>query len=188
MEQIAMEWLPPEQYRILKQIQIVGNRNGSDVELGRIFYKRRFSSDYNLQKQADADKEKKNALDKHIFGWPKQENYPVDYIDLMIISAVRDQFPNSNTRSDTMFHTFDLEKLQVYKRRLVYPSLICFSPDLSDLQDIYDLPEKAKEGFKAVANIYSYYNTEDLKNQVFFGTYDINGQPVRQSLLKVEFE
>jgi hypothetical protein len=188
MEQIILQWLRPEQYRILKQIILLSDRNGIEIELGRIFYKRTFRNSYNLKKQGDEDAKSDNPMAKFMGEYPKQENYPVDEVDVMILGAVRDQFPKSITRSDTRFHDLDVEKLESFKRRNVIPAVMYFYPDLSSIYDIYNLPETARNGFKANVNIYSYSNSEILQNQVFHATFDLNAHFSGHNLKAVEFE
>jgi len=188
MEQIILQWLRPDQYRILKQIILLGDRSGVEIELGRIFYKRSFRNNYNLRKQGEEDAKSGNPMMKFISEYPRQENYPVDEIDVMILDAVRQQFPKSITRSDTMFHDLDEEKLALFKRRNVIPSAMYFYPDLSSIFDISDLPQDARNGLKANINIYSYSNSEVLQNQVFHATFDYNSHFVKDNLRNVEFQ
>ncbi|HEY4063878.1 MAG TPA: hypothetical protein VGM30_18350 [Puia sp.] len=183
-----LQWLRPEQYKILKQIILLGDRNGIEIELGRIFYKRTFRNNYNLKKQGAEDAKSDKPMAKFIGEYPKQENYPVDEVDVMILGAVRDQFPKSITRSDTMFHDLDIEKLKKFKSRNVIPAVMYFYPDLSNIYDIYDLPETARNGFKANVNIYTYSSPEILQNQVFHATFDLNDHFSGHNLKTVEFE
>lgn len=166
METITIKWLSPDEFRILKRIVIIGDRNSSEVELGSIFYTRELTDDYAFKKPMQEDES--DQISRIMSGYPKQENYPNDELDEIIIEAIRKSFPKSIVQNDTILFTVDLDKLQVMKRRNIAPAVMYFSPDFSHF---YDLARYVGKEFKAPAlpvNIYTYYNTETLSGQVFY--------------------
>lgn len=188
MKQIDIEWLDAGQYRILKEIIIFGTRGENDVELGRIFYKRKLANSYCLKASEDKAESNLASLEKCLHGYPNQDNYPADKIDEMIFSAVCDQFPRSVTRSDTFLHAADVERLQILKQVNVVQCPMFFTPGIWRMNEIYNLPEGAKQGFRADINIYTSYDSKVLQNHVFNAKFDLKDRHFLGGLKNIEFE
>lgn len=186
METITIKGL--DDPKILKQIIIISDKNGFEIELGSIFYTRPFSQDYNLIKQSQENEKESDPINRLLQEYPKQKNYPEDEIDLIISDSVRKAYPKSIVRNDTILFSIDLEKLKVLKTRNVIKSSMYFSPEFSKVSNFYDYVGKE---FKAPAvniNIYSYYKSEFLKEEPFFANYDATNPNTLEKLSIVTFE
>lgn len=177
-----------DQVRILKQIIIVSDRNNTETELGSIFYKRLITPRYNLAKQAEADKAEKDQFAKFFGDSPQQENYPVDEIDKMIISAIKRNYPKSILRNDLILFNTDLEKLSILKNRNAIRSKIFVSPEFTLGEDLSKYVGKNFSAPLINLNIYTYQNPNSLEGVVFYGTYPLDRETEIENLSNVEFE
>ncbi len=188
METTTIKWLDVSELRILKQIILVSDRNNNEVELGSLFYTRPLSEDYSLIKQQQDDEKTADTLSKFLQEYPKQKNYPEDEIDVMILNAIKRQYPKSIVRNDTIFFNVDIEKLRILKNRNVIKSTIYFSPEFSHISNIHEYVGKEFKAPEIDIAIYSYYNPESLQGQLFYANYDITNPTILDKLATAYFE
>ena len=153
-----------------------------------MFYTRPLTEEYNLIKQQQEDEKTTDKLSKFLQEYPKQKNYPEDEIDLIILNAIKRQYPKSIVRNDTIFFNVDLEKLRVLKNRNIIKSTIYFSPEFSNIYNIYDYVGKEFRAPKIDINIYSYYNAESLEGRLFYANYNVANPAILDKLATVNFE
>ncbi len=188
MEERTIKLLEDGELKILKRIVIISDRNNVETELGSILYTRPLTKDYNLKKQQEEDKSKPNIIDRLFQEYPKQTNYPEDEIDVIILAAIKNAFPKSILRNDTIFFNLDLEKLEVLKNRMVLKGSMYFSPEFSNISNIYQYVGKQFKAPRVSLNIYSYYKPEFLEGIIFYATYNAENEKVLDLLKSVQFE
>jgi hypothetical protein len=188
MESRPITGLGLDQQRILKQIIIVTDGHYNEIVLGSIFYKRRASPDYNLMKQAEADKIETDRFAKYFGDYPRQENYPADEIDTMILAAVKRQYPKSILRSDLILFNVDLEKLALLKNKRIVGSQMYFAPEFSLGSDLLKYVNKSFSAPTINFNIFTDQNLTLVEGLVFFGNYPVDNEPLIEMLSSVEFE
>lgn len=188
METTNLKWLEKDKFKIIKQIIIVSDRNNIETELGSILYTRPITKDYNFINQNAEDKQESNQINRLIQGYPKQKNYPIDDIDIIIFDAIRGTFPKSIVKNDSLLFNVDFDKLAVFKRKNVIKSVIYFFPEFSNIHNIYDYCGMEFKASKLVVNIYSYNKPKFLEDQIFYANYDAQSQTILENLNSVHFE
>lgn len=188
MEERILKWLDENEMRILKQIIIVSDRQNGETEIGSIVYTRPLSPTYNLSKQKEEYKKAENSLDRLFHEYPKQENYPVDRIDEIILTSVKKSYPKSIVRNDKILFNVDLEKLKRIKNKNVLNSSIYFAQEFSNITNFSEFAGKEFKALKIDIKIYSYYRAEYLDGQIFYANYNIQEQNILNDLKTVIFE
>ncbi len=174
--------------KVLKRIIIISDRKNGETELGSIIYTRPLTETYNLKKQQEEDEKNTNSIDRLLHEYPKQKNYPHDRIDEMILESIRNAYPKSILRNDTILFNVDSEKLNIYKKRIVIPASIYFSPEFSNVGNFYDFIGKEFRAPKIKVNVYSYYKPEFLEGQIFYAMYKSSEENILNDLKTVKFE
>lgn len=177
-----------DQQRILKQIIIIADGNYNEIILGNIFYMRQATPNYNLAKQAEADKVETDRFAKYFGDYPRQENYPSDEIDAIILAAVKKQYPKSIVRNDLILFNVDLEKLAVLKNKRIVNTKMYFAPEFSLDDDIAKYANKTFSAPMISLNIYTDQSLSLVECLAFFGNYPVNNEPITKELSLVEFE
>lgn len=180
--------LNPEQQGILKQIIIVGQGDYNEITVGSLFYKRPFSSTYNMAKQAEADNKEEDRFARYLKGYPQQENYPEDIIDSIILDAVKRQYPKSFVRSYLLLFNVDLENLATLKNKRRVESHIFLMPTFSEPSDINRFVGKEFSAPVISVNIYTDYSTDRVTAVNFFGNYPAESDHMIKLLDSVTFE
>ncbi|TWR24791.1 hypothetical protein FPZ43_18010 [Mucilaginibacter pallidiroseus] len=187
MEPTTITWLTADQIKILKYIVVVSDRNNQEIELGIIIYTREFNEQYNLIKQGEEDKTETDTFARLLGEYPKQKNYPCDDADLIILNAVRKQYPKSFVRNDTLFFNVDLEKLKVLKNRNVIQGAIYFSPEFS-YTDIFKHVGQSFPAPRIDFNFYTNYGTQHVPVPFFYANYPAEDQKVLTVIGQIAFE
>lgn len=187
MEEKILKWLDINDLKILKQIIIISDKPNGEFELGQVIYTRPLTTEYNLKKQEEEDKTT-NSLERLLQEYPKQKNYPNDRIDEIIFDSIRKTFPKSILRNDTIFFNVDEEKLSLLKNKNVIKSAIFFSPEFSDIVNVFDYAGKTFKATQIAINIYSYYKTDLLEGRIFYANYNVTEENVLDRLNTVKFE
>jgi len=187
MEHTILQWLTADQFKILKQIIIISDRNNQETELGSIFYTRPFSDHYNLIKQQEEDKLETDLFAKFFQEYPKQQNYPYDQADIILLDAIKNRYPKSIVRNDTLLFNTDLEKLVVMKNRNIVPATMYFSPEFSNT-DIFLHAGKQFPAPRIGFNIYTYHNIDELQSPIFYAKYPAEDQKVLNLFSTIHFE
>lgn len=159
--------LPVNEMKIIKQVNLViQNRNEIDITAGIILYEREFSDTYRL-------KEKKNNEKDffHFSTYPKQKDYPNDDLDVLILEAIKTDFPKVQFKSDLLFSSADVEHYNNLTKRPSETADLTFIPDFSGI-DISQLPRTTFYGFRKKINIYVNGSSEVIKNRIFKGHCD----------------
>ncbi|WP_426327773.1 hypothetical protein [Pedobacter sp. R-06] len=183
METKTLEWLQTGQFRILKHIVVIADRNHNEIELGSIFYKREFTSEY---KMTETEENETDPILKLLDGL-KQKNYPSDAADHIILEAIKKQYPKSYVRNDTLFFNVDLEMLTVLKNRNVVAGKLYFVPEFSNT-DIYRYVGKSFPSPKIGFNFYTYYNAGAMHAAYFSANYPAENPGVLDLFQTIEFE
>ena len=184
MEVKTLKWLDISEMKILKQIIIISDRQNGESVIGRVIYTRPLTVDYNLKKQQKEESE----LDMFLNEYPRQENYPTDRIDEIIFNSIRKAYPKVKLRNDTILFNVDLEKISILRNRNIIKSAIYFSPEFSNITNIFDYVGNTFQSFQININIYSDYNSAFLDGQIFYAEYGVSEESVLEKLSTVKFE
>lgn len=103
-EEITIKLLPPNEWRILKKITIIGE-NGNGI--GCIAYTRIMDDLYKINVKSEDDNSYLYAA--------KQEDYPSDKIDSSILESIKKEYPQSAVINDTIFFNVDQRKIDHIK-------------------------------------------------------------------------
>lgn len=175
--------LPVSEMKIIKQINLViQNRNEIDITAGIILYEREFSQTYKFKEKA---KEKRD--NSHFTRYPKQEDYPNDNLDLLILQAVMSEFSLAEVKNDLLFASSDVEHYTNLTIRPSEKAELNFIPDFSGI-DLERLPRKSFPGFRKQISIYANGNTEVIRNRVFKGYCHFeNYEDIYDKLERIKF-
>jgi hypothetical protein len=187
MEEKTLKWLDINDLKILKQIIIISDRQNGEYELGQLIYTRPLTTQYNFKKQEEVDKTT-SAFERLLEGYPKQKNYPNDRIDEIIFDSIRKTFPKSILRNDTIFFNVDEEKISLLKNKNAIKSAIYFSPEFSDIVNVFDYVGKTFKAPRIGINIYSYSKSDLLDRQIFYANYNVKEEIVLENLNTVQFQ
>ncbi|GAA3651798.1 hypothetical protein [Flavivirga jejuensis] len=189
MSKRIIKGLDIEECRILKHIIIVADKNYGETAIGNVFYKRKLSTDYNLLKQKkEDDKYTGNRIEKLLKEYPQQENYPNDRIDVIILEAIKYKYPKSYLRNDLIIFNTDLEKLEILKNKNKINGKIYFTPNITDLSNVFAYVGKTFESPEIEINIYSDYQNEIKNEYTFSSSYFLDEKQILDELELIEFE
>ena len=188
MKTKTIQGLNIEDCRILKKISIIADRNYGESEIGQIFYKRKINENYNFIKQAEADKIEKNRFENLLYGYPREENYPNDEFDDLILDGIKYKYPKSIVKNDLILFNSDLENLEILKNQNLIPAKLYFIPKINDTSRIFLYAGKEFNSPEFDLNIYSNYSTEFQRKHIFNAEYDIESQDVNYIISNIEFE
>lgn len=108
-----IKFLPVEEMSVLKQVYIVSDFQGTgDFRIGYLLYLRKLSDTYRF---VEVEEEKKD-FNYHLT-YPKQEYFPNDVLDELILQSVKNIYPKSYTFSHSILFTMDLELIERLKDR-----------------------------------------------------------------------
>lgn len=187
METKTLKWLDINDLKILKQIIIISAGQNGEYELGQIIYTRPYTTQYNLKKNEEKDITANNA-NRLLHEYPKQKNYPNDRIDEMIFDSIKQTFPKSILRNNTIFSTLDQEKLSLLKKKKIIRSAIYFSPEFSENENVFDYVGKTFKAPKIGINIYSYFKSNLLEGRIFYANFNVIEEVVLEKINTVTFE
>ncbi|WP_461378042.1 hypothetical protein [Cloacibacterium normanense] len=189
MKTKTIEGLNIEDCRVLKEIFIIGDRNFGESTIGQIFYKRKINENYNFIKQKEYDERKENTLlEKLLEGYPKQENYPNDELDDLILSGIKQQYPKSKIKNSLILFNIDLENLEILKNQNRFPSKFYITPVINNMSDFFMYSGKSFESPELDLNIFSNYSNIFMENHSFSFHYDIENNNLKTLLSTIEFE
>lgn len=175
--------LPVEEIRIIKRVVIVSdNAVNRDISIGYFLYERLLSSEYRFIEKKEEEKD----FDYYLT-YPKQEDFPKDKIDELILQAIQNNYPKSFTISYSLISSLDKENIELFKNRPSEKSSIIFSPDLSNL-DYSKFAGKDINYMKIDMNVFVDFKLEYIKNLFFYGKYDLSKEnEIFNSLDKIKF-
>jgi hypothetical protein len=174
--------LSPDKFRFVKIIQIISDyRKSAEITLGYIIYKRLFATDYKFK---EVPKEERDV--SYYVQYPQQNLYPVDNVDNIILQAVKNLFPKSEVRNDSIISSMDLEKIEMFQKRPHENSLLTLTPDFSSI-DILSLTGKQFPCIRKQIKIYNDFSKDEIQNMGFFGHYKLDDKEVLDKIDAIEF-
>lgn len=175
--------LPIENIRIVKQLFIVkeSRHNDNDISIGYILYERKLNDQY---KFVETPKEERD-FNYHL-EYPRQDSFPNDNIDDLILQSVKNSYPKSLVKNHSIISSLDEEKIEIFQDRPTEKSHIKITPDLSGL-DLNKMVGREFEWIQMKVTIYVDSSREDLKNVAFFGHYDINDKNILDQINDIKF-
>jgi len=171
-----------QDWKIMKEISIVSNNSyEQEIVIGVICYLRKVQRDYYLQE----DQEENKFL--RLLNYPKQELFPQDTIDEIILNAVKDQYPKSFVRNTQISFNSDLEKIKIITQVPKQSAKLEVRPNFSQV-DLSTLVGKELDFFIKDINIYQHFTSDSIKGKYFTGICDFQSQKdVYKKLDEVEF-
>lgn len=171
-----------QDWKIMKEISIVSNNSyEQEIVIGVIGYLRKVQRDYYLQE----DPEENKFL--RLLNYPKQELFPQDTIDDIILNAVKDQYPKSFVRNTQISFNSDLEKIKIITQVPKQNAKLEVRPNFSQV-DLSTLVGKELNFFIKDINIYQHFTSDSIKGKYFTGICDFQSQTdVYKKLDQVEF-
>ncbi len=161
--------LPIEQMKIIKRINFVTeNKFNQDIIIGFIIYERNLSPTYKF----DSKKTDENRF-SYLVSYPKQESYPNDEIDNLILNTVKGIYPKSLVHNELLFSSIDVENLERLVKRPNEKTIFIISPDFSEM-DVTDLIGKQFNCFRKSVNIYVDSSSDLIKNISLSGKCEFN--------------
>lgn len=178
----SISFLPIEDMRILKQIIIVSDfPRDREISVGYIVYERRISDKYKFKK---ADEKRTEFI--YLENFPKQDLYPHDYVDDIILQAVQNQYPKSVVRNDHLLFNVDQEKIIRLKNRETVKSQISFTPNFLNF-DIFSDERRSFDGLIMPVSIFNDFALDYIRNIAFNGYYNLKDQNILHEISPIEF-
>jgi len=170
-------------WRILKEINIVSKTSfDQEIVIGTIVYLREISKDYFLK-----DDEEKNQL-LRLLHYPKQELFPQDILDDIILNAIKEKFPKSFVKNSEVAFTSDLEKIERTQSKPFENAFLEVRPNFSQV-DLYPLVGKIFNFFRKEIRIYQDFTKESIMGHYFTGICDYdNHEETFKKLNKIDFK
>ena len=182
MQQKTITVLPLDEIRILKQIIIINDsQDNREISIGYILYERKKSQDY---KFIETPKEERDFT--YYLDYPKQDSYPNDNVDDILLQSVRNRYPKSKLINHSIICNVDLEKINMLQNPPSELSQIQITPDFSGIDISTLVGKQFEQAFKQI-KIYADFRLEDIKNLAFFGYYDLNDDEIINKVREVRF-
>ena len=172
-----------QDWRILKEINIVSKTNyDQEIVIGTIIYERNISKDYYLKE----DSEPNNFL--RLLNYPKQELFPSDFIDEIILNAIKDKFPKSFVKNYEIAFNSDLEMINRIQSKPFELTTLEVRPNFSQI-DLNSLIGKSFNFFQKEIRIYQDFTKESIRGHYFTGICDYeNHIETFNKLDKIDFK
>jgi len=178
----TIEFLPLDEMRIVKQIIIVENyKSDTDSVIGYILYERPLSQEYKFKLIPERERDFSYYLN-----YPKQEYFPSDNIDDILLQAVRNSHPKSEVRNHSLVCNVEIDRINTLKNMRVESGNIRITPDFSGV-DIYSLAGRNFNFAEQEINIYASLPIENPNDKCFFGYYDITDTEIVNKIMNVKF-
>lgn len=175
MNTVRINLLDVKEWKIMKEITLVSD-NSHNQEIGVICYLRKVDEKYHLDEDPETD----------MFDYPKQELFPEDDLDKIILSSIKKLFPKSSVQNRLLL--FDTDRDMVDTIRQTSRQTAIF--DVMPFWTQNDLAKYANgfEIFRKEINIYQRYTKESIKNNRFIGYCDfVSCQDTYKRLDEIEF-
>jgi hypothetical protein len=171
-----------QDWKIMKEIQIVSkNSYEQEIVIGVISYLRQVKRDYFLKE----DPEENQFL--KLLNYPKQELFPQDTIDDIILNSIKEQFPHSFVRNTEISFDSDLEKIKFITQVPKQIARFEVRPNFSQV-DLSKLVGQQLNFFIKNINIYQHFTPDSIKGRYFTGICDFHSQDeIYKKLDQVEF-
>lgn len=182
MKTTTIKILPIEELRIIKQITLISQfANNQDYSIGYILYERKLTKEYKFVETPEEEKDFKYYME-----YPRQDSYPNDNIDELILQSIRNSFPKSTLRNHSIICNVDIDKKERMQNREFRINNIQFTPNFSQI-DMNDLKGKSFEGLNISIKVYNDYKLEGIENLFFQGYYNLNDLNVLDELDTIQF-
>ncbi|AZA92981.1 Uncharacterised protein [Chryseobacterium nakagawai] len=161
-----MKLLESNEWKIIKQINIISkNSYAVDIAIGQIIYERDINDEYKYNDGSDDHRITK------LINYPKQNCFPTDEIDEIILNSIRDKYPNSFITNYQIIFDSDSERILHFINRPKEEAYLEIRPDFSKI-DLNTLYGQEIEIFRKKINIYQDFTLDSIKNQYFVGYCD----------------
>ncbi len=169
-------------WKIMKEIHIVSqNSYDQEIVIGVIAYLRKIQKDYYLK-----DDPEPNQFLK-LLNYPKQELFPKDNLDEIILNSIKDKYPKSFVRNTQISFDSDLEKIKIITQVPKQIATIEVRPNFSQIDLSKILGQSFNVFYKSV-NIYQHFLADSIKGLYFTGNCDFeNREETIKQLFEIEF-
>lgn len=169
-------------WKIMKEINIVSqNSYAQEIVIGVIGYLRQIQKEYFLKD----DPEPSEFL--RLLNYPKQELFPHDELDEIILNSVKIQYPKSFIRNTEISFDSDLEKIKIITQVPKISARFEVRPNLSKI-DVSSLRGRSLNVFLQDINIFQHFTLDSIRGKYFTGICDYEGhEEIYKKLDKIEF-
>lgn len=178
-----IKMLNADQWKIMKEISIVSkNRHDIEIVVGTIYYQRDITKNYKLGNDHEPDKIIR------LINYPKQDLFPQDNLDNLILSAITNKFPNSFVKSYEIFFNADSAKFEHFRKRPSEKAIIEVRPDFSQV-NYQSLVENSFSLYRKEINIYQEFLKDSIQFQFFSSICDFatHGETIKKLNEIIEF-
>ena len=171
-----------QDWKIMKEIHLVTqNSYDQEIAIGVIAYLRRIQKDYYLQEDPEPNKFLR------LLNYPKQELFPEDYLDKIILDAVKNEYPKSFVRNSEISFDSDLEKIRIITQVPKQTAKLEVRPNFGQV-DLSQLVGQQFNFFIKNINIYQHFTADSIKGKYFTGICDYDSQKTTyEKLNEIEF-
>lgn len=171
-----------QEWKIMKEIHIVSqNSYDQEIVIGVIAYLRKIQKDYYLKK----DPEPNEFL--RLLNYPKQDLFPQDYLDEIILNSVKEKHPKSFVRNTEISFDSDIEKINIITQVPKQLARFEVRPNFSQV-DLSKFVGQSLYFFIKDINIYQHFTADSIKGKYFTGICDFNTQTeTYKKLDEIEF-
>lgn len=170
-----------QDWKIMKEIYIVSqNSYDQEILIGEIAYLRKIQKDYYLENDPEPDEFLR------LLNYPKQELFPQDYLDEIILNSVKDKYPKSFVRNTEISFDSDIKKIKIITHVPKQIATFEVRPNFSQIN--LSIFRQSFNFFIKNINIYQHFTADSIKGKYFTGICDFNTQKeTYQKLDEIEF-
>lgn len=179
MSIVRINLLDSKKWLIMKEIYIVSQKF-QNQEIGVIRYLRKVDGKYKMKEDTET------GMFRECFDYPKQELFPEDDLDKIILTSIKEQFSDSYVQNSLLLFDTDRDMIDTIRKTPRQTAIF-------DVMPFWTQNDLAKNGngfeiFRKEINIYQYYTGESIKNNRFIGYCDFNScQDTYKRLDEIEF-
>lgn len=119
--------------KVIKTLQIEKSEPNGMIHHARIVYMRDFTEKYKMKPKEVVDEREK--FSRILKGVPEDE-YPNDFLDDLILSMIRQQFPRASMESKLMLFSSELRDIQQLSKCIRLDAEMFVEPNLADIPNI----------------------------------------------------
>ena len=178
----TIKMLDFKEWKIMKEIHIVSqNSYDQEIVIGVIAYLRKIQKDYYLKN----DPEPNDFL--RLLNYPKQELFPKDYLDDVILNSVKEKYPKSFVRNTEISFDSDIEKIKIITQVPKQIARFEVRPNFSQVDLSRFVGQSLNFFFKNI-NIYQHFTSDSIKGIYITGICDFATQEdTYKKLDEIEF-
>lgn len=178
----TIKMLDFQDWKIMKELNIVSQTSyDQEIVIGVIAYLRNIHKDYYLKN----DPEPNEFL--RLLNYPKQELFPQDYLDEIILNSIKDKYPKSFVRNTEISFDSDEEKIKIITQVPKHTARFEVRPNFSQV-DLSKFVGQTLNFFIKDINIYQHFTADSIKGKYFTGICDFGTQSeTYQKLNELEF-